>query len=59
MSDRLDTVKKELQAIEKGLFLISPDCIRAMSTHETEDTIADLRQRAEAALKALDEAARG
>lgn len=59
MSDHLDTVKKELQAIKNGLFLMSPDCIRAMSTHETDDTIADLRQRTESALKALEESQRG
>lgn len=54
MSDHLQNAKKDLEAIQHGLFLISPDCIRAMSTHEVEDTIADLRRRTESALKALD-----
>ena len=54
MSDRLQNVKAELEAIQHGLFLISPDCVRAMSTHEVDDTIEDLRRRTDAALKALD-----
>lgn len=54
MSDHQQNLRTELEAIRRGLFLISSDCIRALSTHETDETIADLRRRTDAALKALD-----
>ena len=45
MSDQMDKIQQELDALAKSLYLISPDSIRAMSTHETEDEIRAMQQR--------------
>lgn len=55
MNDQQRQLKEELEAIGHGLFMISPDCIRALSTHETEDLIAELRARVEKATKLLED----
>ncbi|WP_167855976.1 hypothetical protein [Natronospirillum operosum] len=54
MSDAKQQIKEELDAIGHGLFMLSPDCIRALSTHEADDLIAELRARVEKASKLLD-----
>ena len=55
MSDKLNQLEEQIKAIRKGLFLMGPDRIRAMSTHETEDTIIALEAEADAALKIVEE----
>ncbi|MCH8550689.1 MAG: hypothetical protein LAT62_02055 [Natronospirillum sp.] len=56
MNDQQRQLKEELEAIGHGLFMISPDCIRALSTHEEEELIEQLRARVEKAIKLLDKA---
>ncbi|MFK4752208.1 MULTISPECIES: hypothetical protein [Oceanospirillaceae] len=43
MSDVKQSLQEKLEQLEKGLFLMSVDRIRALSTHETTDLIEDLR----------------
>lgn len=38
-----ESLKSKLDEIEKGLFLMSQDRIRALSVHETVDLIEELR----------------
>lgn len=55
MSDSVKQLEEQLQALKKGLFLMSPrDRVRAMSTHETEDLIVELQDVTENALKNLE-----
>ncbi len=56
MNDRQRQLKEELEAIDHGLFRISPDCIRALSTHEADELVTELRARVEKAAKLLDDA---
>lgn len=56
MSDQLNQLEEKLQKIRKGLFLMGPDRVRAMSTHETEDLIVALEADAEEALKLVEAA---
>ena len=51
MSDAANRLEEQLKQIKKGLFLMSPDRVRAMSTHETDDLIDELRGVTEDALK--------
>ncbi|EAT11928.1 hypothetical protein HF888_01555 [Bermanella marisrubri] len=43
MSDSNLTTEEKLAKLEKGLFLMSKDRERALSNHETEDLIEELR----------------
>ena len=43
MSDVKQSLQDKLQQLEKGLFLMSVDRIRALSVHETVDLIEELR----------------
>lgn len=43
MSDVKNSLEEKLAAIEKGLFLMSDDRVRALSNHETVDLIEELR----------------
>ncbi len=43
MSDVKQALQDKLKKLEKGLFLMSVDRERALSTHETEDLVEDLR----------------
>lgn len=54
MSDAVNRLEAQLKEIKKGLFLMGPDRVRALSTHETEDLIAELDGVTEEALKTLD-----
>lgn len=44
MSEKLDQALAHVNRIENGLFRMSSDAPRAMSTHEVDDTIAELRE---------------
>ncbi len=46
-------LQTHLQALEKGLFMMSRDRIRALSTHETEDLVDELRLHVSRAQKLL------
>lgn len=54
MSDATNRLEEQLKQIKKGLFLMGPDRIRAMSTHETEDLIVELQGVTEDALKLVE-----
>lgn len=43
MSDVKQSLKDKLQELEKGLYLMSVDRVRALSAHETVDLIEELR----------------
>lgn len=43
MSDTKKALQDKLQQVEKGLFLMSQDRIRALSVHETVHLIEELR----------------
>lgn len=43
MSDTKQSLKDKLEELEKGLFLMSLDRVRALSVHETVDLIEELR----------------
>ncbi|WLD57711.1 hypothetical protein NFC81_13460 [Salinispirillum sp. LH 10-3-1] len=43
MSEKIDQALEQLNRIENALFRISSDAPRAMSTHEVDDTVAELR----------------
>ncbi|MFT6152799.1 MAG: uncharacterized small protein (DUF1192 family) [Bermanella sp.] len=43
MSDSKAMIEEKLAALEKGLFALSKDCVRALSTHEMFDLIQVLR----------------
>lgn len=43
MSDSKAIIEEKLSALEKGLFAMSKDCVRALSSHETIDLIQALR----------------
>lgn len=43
MSDAKQSLQDKLQQLEKGLFLMSLDRVRALSVHETVDLIEELR----------------
>lgn len=51
MSASKQTLQEQLEQLEKGLFLMSQDRIRALSVHETVDLIEELRAVVEAAKK--------
>lgn len=55
MSDAVNRLEAELKEIKQGLYLLGPERMRAMSTHETEDLIVKLQQVAEDALKQVDQ----
>lgn len=44
MSDVKQSLQTKLEQLEKGLFLMSQDRVRALSTHETVDLIEQLRE---------------
>ncbi len=44
-----NTLQEKLEQVEKGLFLMSIDRVRALSTHETVDLIEELRSAVAAA----------
>lgn len=46
-------MQTHLEALEKGLFMMSRDRVRALSTHETEDLIDDLRLHVSRAMHLL------
>lgn len=43
MSDTKQALQGKLEKIEKSLFLMSKDRVRALSVHETTDLIEELR----------------
>ena len=43
MSDTKQALQNKLEQLEKGLFLMSQDRIRALSVHETVELIEELR----------------
>tara|TARA_B100001250_G_scaffold385587_1_gene381439 strand:- start:432 stop:602 length:171 start_codon:yes stop_codon:yes gene_type:complete len=43
MSDVKQSLQEKLEKLEKGLFLMSKDRIRALSTHEAKDLVEELR----------------
>ncbi|MDF1764370.1 MAG: hypothetical protein P1U57_13255 [Oleibacter sp.] len=49
MSDVKKSLQDKLKKVEKGLFLMSVDRVRALSTHETTDLIEELRAAVAAA----------
>lgn len=56
MSDSKAQLQEELAAIAHGLMRISPDCVRVLSTHESEDLVQELRQRVDRAIVLLEQA---
>lgn len=44
MSDAKKNLQENLEKLEKGLFLMSQDRIRALSVHETVELIEELRE---------------
>lgn len=55
MSDVKQALENKLAEIEKGLFLMSVDRVRALSTHETTDLIEDLRRVVKAAKQDIEQ----
>lgn len=43
MSDVKQSLQEKLETLEKGLFLMSKDRIRALSTHEAKDLVEEMR----------------
>ena len=43
MSDVKQSLQDNLETLEKGLFLMSKDRVRALSTHEAKDLVEELR----------------
>ncbi|MCY0964351.1 hypothetical protein [Parathalassolituus penaei] len=43
MSDVKKSLKDKIEKVEKGLFLMSLDRVRALSVHETVELIEELR----------------
>lgn len=55
MNDTVTHLTEQLNALKKGLFLMSPrDRVRALSTHETDDLILELQDTVDEALKTLE-----
>lgn len=44
MSDAKQSLQENLEQLEKGLFLMSQDRVRALSVHETVALIEELRE---------------
>ena len=44
MSDAKNILEEKLAEMDKGLFFMSRDRVRALSNHETEDLIDELRE---------------
>jgi hypothetical protein len=53
MSNAVEQLNIQLKQIKKGLFMMGPDRVRAMSTHETEDLIVELQTATDKALAEL------
>ncbi|HET8902994.1 MAG TPA: hypothetical protein VFN16_03290 [Saccharospirillum sp.] len=53
MSNAVEQLHAQLSQIKKGLFMMGPDRVRAMSTHETEDLIVELQTVTDQALAEL------
>lgn len=53
MSNAVEQLHAQLSQIKKGLFMMGPDRVRAMSTHETEDLIVELQTVTDQALTEL------
>ncbi|MEP4548346.1 MAG: hypothetical protein ABJ000_19365 [Saccharospirillum sp.] len=53
MSNSVEQLHAQLSQIKKGLFMMGPDRVRAMSTHETEDLIVELQTVTDQALAEL------
>ncbi|WP_028669316.1 hypothetical protein [Saccharospirillum impatiens] len=53
MSNAVEQLQTQLSQIKKGLFMMGPDRVRAMSTHETEDLIVELQAVTDQALAEL------
>lgn len=53
MSNSVEQLHAQLSQIKKGLFMMGPDRVRAMSTHETEDLIVELQTVTDEALAEL------
>lgn len=53
MSKAVEQLHAQLSQIKKGLFMMGPDRVRAMSTHETDDLIVELQAVADQALAEL------
>lgn len=51
MSDGKNNLQENLEKLEKGLFLMSQDRVRALSVHETVELIEELREVVAAAKK--------
>ncbi|MEH6447976.1 MAG: hypothetical protein V7765_04860 [Oleispira sp.] len=43
MSDTKQALQEKSEKLAKGLYLISTDCKRALSVHETVDLVQELR----------------
>lgn len=54
MSDAANRLETQLKEIKQGLFLMGPDRLRALSTHETDDLIVKLEKTTEDALKQVE-----
>ncbi|MFL0808470.1 MAG: hypothetical protein K6L60_14400 [Oceanobacter sp.] len=44
LNNTKNTLQEKLEQVEKGLFLMSVDRVRALSVHETVDLIEELRE---------------
>lgn len=53
MTDKTEQIRTELESLRKSLYKISPDAIRAMSTHETDDEVQAMRRRLDQTLDLL------
>jgi hypothetical protein len=56
MSESNVQLKEELQSIAHGLWRISPDCVRVLSTHEAEEVVQELRARVDRVLAQFEQA---
>ena len=56
MSESNAQLKEELQSIAHGLWRISPDCVRVLSTHEAEEVVQELRARVDRVLAQFEQA---
>ncbi len=44
LNNTKNTLQEKLEQVEKGLFLMSVDRVRALSVHETVDLMEELRE---------------
>lgn len=51
MTENLSTLQSLLKDIEHGLYLMGPDRVRCLSTHETEDMVVALSEKTKKAIE--------